>query len=366
MNILVLNYEFPPIGGGASPVAYDISKLLAKDHHVTVVTMAFTDLPRFEIVDGINIYRVPCLRSKAFVCHPWEQLTYIFSAMHFLKKHLKEHSYSVVHTHFIIPTGIISYWLKKKYHLNYVITAHGSDVIGHNNNRFKILYFFIKKPWISIVKNSHTIISPSLYLSDRIKESCTADNCCIIPNGIFTSDYKPLPKKKKILVLSRLQETKNIQLVIQSFKNLAKEDWHLDIVGDGPYKNNLIKLCQDLDITTSVTFHGWLKNKSPQHLQLLGECYALVSASQFENYPVVVIEAIASHTYPILSDISAHRQFELGEDHYFKTNSVDMLTEKLKLAIVAYPQPYSTDVFCYDWENIVNQYTQILDCASQL
>jgi len=26
MKILVLNYEFPPLGGGASPVGYEISK----------------------------------------------------------------------------------------------------------------------------------------------------------------------------------------------------------------------------------------------------------------------------------------------------------------------------------------------------
>ena len=42
MNILVLNYEFPPLGGGASPVSRDISiRLASLGHRVTVVTMGY-------------------------------------------------------------------------------------------------------------------------------------------------------------------------------------------------------------------------------------------------------------------------------------------------------------------------------------
>ena len=36
----MLNYEFPPIGGGASPVSYDIAKRLAeRGYNIDVVTM---------------------------------------------------------------------------------------------------------------------------------------------------------------------------------------------------------------------------------------------------------------------------------------------------------------------------------------
>lgn len=43
-------------------------------HSVDVVTMGFKGLPNFEKKDGINIYRVPCWRTKKEICHPWEQL----------------------------------------------------------------------------------------------------------------------------------------------------------------------------------------------------------------------------------------------------------------------------------------------------
>lgn len=49
MNILVLNYEYPPLGGGAAPVSRDISEqLAAAGNKVTVVTMGFKNLPYHE------------------------------------------------------------------------------------------------------------------------------------------------------------------------------------------------------------------------------------------------------------------------------------------------------------------------------
>ena len=69
----MLNYEFPPLGGGASPVSYEIAKGYIKlGYKVDVVTMGMRGLNEFEIKDGINIYRVKCLRSKKEICHPWK------------------------------------------------------------------------------------------------------------------------------------------------------------------------------------------------------------------------------------------------------------------------------------------------------
>lgn len=49
MKILLLNYEFPPLGGGASPVSYEIAKhFVNTGHQVDVITMGFRGLPPFE------------------------------------------------------------------------------------------------------------------------------------------------------------------------------------------------------------------------------------------------------------------------------------------------------------------------------
>jgi len=90
MKILMLNYEFPPLGGGASPVGYEISKrYVERGHQVDVVTMGFGELPSFENVDGMNVYRVWSLRRKKEICQPHEILSFVLSAICFLSKRLK-------------------------------------------------------------------------------------------------------------------------------------------------------------------------------------------------------------------------------------------------------------------------------------
>ena len=64
-RILMLNYEFPPLGGGASPVSYEIAKGYAKlGHKVDVVTMGFKGLPSEEKKEGMRIFRVPYTGEK--------------------------------------------------------------------------------------------------------------------------------------------------------------------------------------------------------------------------------------------------------------------------------------------------------------
>ena len=137
MDILVLNYEYPPLGGGAAPVCRDLAEGMAKEgHRITVVTMGFSGLPEYEMHDGMEIYRLNCLRQKEHSCMPWEQCSYILAAKRFLKLHLKTHRYDACHTHFVIPTGQIALWVKEKFDIPYIITAHGSDVEGHNDKLY--------------------------------------------------------------------------------------------------------------------------------------------------------------------------------------------------------------------------------------
>ena len=59
MKILVLNYEYPPLGAGAGPVCRDLVSEMAKQgHQVTVVTMGFKGLPEYEVQNGAEIYRL--------------------------------------------------------------------------------------------------------------------------------------------------------------------------------------------------------------------------------------------------------------------------------------------------------------------
>ena len=217
MKILILNYEFPPLGGGASPVSYELAKGYAKlGHSVDVVTIGYKGLPNFEKKEGISFYRVKCLRSKKEISHPWEQLSYLVSAKKFLREHMKSHSYDICHCHFIIPTGGLALLLKKKFGLDYVVTAHGSDVPNYNPDRFKLLHKFTKPQLRKICKNAKLITSPSKYLASLIKEEIGDYGVEVIPNGVYVDKFKPKRKKNIILSTGRLLERKGFHYLIRA------------------------------------------------------------------------------------------------------------------------------------------------------
>lgn len=369
MNILMLNYEFPPIGGGASPVSYDIGKgLVALGHKVTVVTMAYKDLPAYEEKDGMAIYRVKCWRTQKMVCHPWEQATYILSAMHFIKHKLHMEDYDICYTHFIIPTGPIAWWIKKKYKLPYVITSHGSDVIGHNNKRFKTLYALVRKPWCAIVREASCVVSPSKYLMELMKKNEPNGKYQLIQNGIDTSFFQKAEEKlKKILIMCRLQETKNVQCIIKALNQIDLKDWHVDILGDGPYKEILQQMVLERNLNDKVSFKGWVTNKSEEHLKILQEASIYISASRVENCPTSILEAMACGANVILSDIPAHRQLveSVDQDVFFKMEDDKELADKLNILISKLDKTNKFaneyNISCFDWKESINKYEQLLD-----
>ncbi|HPY88926.1 MAG TPA: glycosyltransferase family 4 protein [Spirochaetota bacterium] len=367
LKILMLNYEFPPLGGGASPVSYEIAKgLVELGHLVTVVTMGYKDLPKYEEIDGIKVYRVKCLRSKKEICHPWEQLSYLFTAKKFLKKHLKTNCYDINHTHFIIPTGILSLWLKKKYGLEYVITAHGSDVPGYNPDRFKLLHKFTGGLLKKITVNCRMIISPSKYLYGLIFENIIAvskEKLTVIPNGIYLDKFKPMDKKNIILSTGRLLPRKGFQYLINAVKDLDI-NYELHICGDGPMRQELEKLSKDSKIP--IIFHGWIDNKSNDYKKLLGEAGIYVLASERENASVAILEAMSAGCAIITTNVSGCPETVGSEgvvvnirDSKGIQNAIINLIKNNK------KEEYSKNMLkrvyqMYDWNKIIKDYEKML------
>lgn len=365
MNILMLNYEFPPIGGGASPVSYDIGKRLAEmGHTITVVTMAYQNLSKEEVMAGMKVYRIPCLRTKRMVCHPWEQATYILSAIHFISCKLDVKKYDICYTHFIIPTGVVAWWLKHKYQLKYIITSHGSDVIGHNNKRFKLLYTLVRKPWCGIVRAAEVVVSPSVYLKELMEKNEPNARYQVIQNGVDTEFFaRREEKKKNILIMCRLQETKNVQSVLRALTKINLEDWKVRILGDGPYRDVLESYVQENNLGQVVQFDGWVENKSEKHLQALQEASIFISASRVENCPTSILEAISCGTRLLLSDIPAHRQLIADENVFFKLDMDEQLIIKIQQLIDKPDRSNHYESSQFDWKHSIEKYEKLLqDC----
>ncbi len=288
----MLNYEYPPLGGGASPVTKSLSEELVKfGHTVDVVTMGFKGLKEKEEINGVTIYRVPCIRKKQGVCQTHEMLSYCYSAYRFLPKLLRENKYDICHTHFIIPTGIVSYLNKNK--IPYIITSHGSDVPNYNPDRFGIQHKLLKPLWNEIVKNAECITSPSEYLKNLILENFDKENYCdkikVIPNGIHPENFNPKKKEKKVLVVTRLFERKGVQYIIDAMRDI--KNYELVICGDGPYLKKLEHKISKLNVT-NIHLLGYISHERLKYEYETSSIFVFTSTA--ESFGIVLLEAMSS------------------------------------------------------------------------
>lgn len=285
---------------------------------------------------------------------------------------MKCHTYDVCHTHFVIPTGEAARWVKQKYGIPYVITAHGSDVEGHNTKKYmKIMHKLLRSSWRKIVKGSEAVIAPSNYLLSLMKKEFSGGNYIQIPNGLPVKKYSRIAdrnkKEKRILLMGRMQEHKNMQTVLRAVAAVDRSGWTVDILGDGPYREELERLVRELGLTDCVKFHGWIDNNSDEQLSYLQKASVYITASQFENCPMAVLETAAAGCYPLLSDIPGHRQLIGDDKYYFQPDDVEGLAKKLKCVIRKESMNLEDhiDVSRYDWEQIIRLYEEVLQTADR-
>jgi glycosyltransferase involved in cell wall biosynthesis len=292
MKILMLNHEFPPVGGGASPVTGELCRHLVQlGHEVDVVTMRCSNLPRHENVEGINVYRTFSLRKKPDICHTHEMASWLVGAVLKARRLARRKNHDIIHCHFIIPAGPIAWLTGKLSKIPFVITCHGSDVPGYNPERFGWDHKLLSPVWQFLVRRTPLLISPSESLKQLILRNCPCAKVTVVPNGINLTDYDTAHKQKSILMCSRILPRKGFQYAIEAIKKI-QPDWQVHVVGDGPYLPELKRLAADSK--TSISFWGWLDQKDPRFKQLYETSSIFIMTSEAENFPVVLLEAMSA------------------------------------------------------------------------
>jgi glycosyltransferase involved in cell wall biosynthesis len=261
-------------------------------HEVDIITMAYKGLIRYEEIDGMHVHRIPCIRGSVDVCHPHEMASYMIRALPFAKSLGRAKPFDLMHCHFILPDGLVALVARRQLRVPLVVTAHGSDVPGYNPDRFIFLHKLISPAWRSAVRSIDMIASPSRFLEGLILEHEPAARTTTIPNGFDLDKFESSRERKKsILIVTRMLERKGVQDVLRALSG-TDLGFEVNIVGTGPYLDALVALSQTLDV--DVTFHGWLDNDSEELKQLFETSAVFVFPSHAENFPLVLLEAMAA------------------------------------------------------------------------
>ena len=116
----------------------------------------------------------------------------------------------------------------------------------------------------------------------------------VIPNAIneeFLKEKYVGEREKRIVGAGRLTNQKNFTLLIKAFAGIAPQfpDYKLVIYGEGPEKQALVELVEDLHINNRVLFPGYVTNLGEE----IKSASLFVLSSDFEGMPNALMEAMA-------------------------------------------------------------------------
>ncbi len=336
MNILILNYEWPPLGGGGAPVAEGLArKYVEFGHNVDVVTMRYRDQPSEENRDSIRLHRVWCWRKKMETCETPEMISYVISALWPALRLCHRLKPSVIHCHFAVPTGLLAWMVHRLTRIPYIVTLHGSDLPGHNPTRFTLAHRFTKPVIRKVCASAAKVVSPSQFLADHLVNTVGDYDLEVIPNGIDCGRFV-FGKENctpSIMMSGRLLKLKGFLDVLEALRDVPG-DYEVRIAGDGPMREAMERAAEELP--QKVSFHGWLDSASDALRELYESSTIFALPSARENAPVSMLEAMAAGMAVVTSNASGCRETIGDAGLLVPAGDIPALAEAL-LSLIAAP-----------------------------
>ncbi len=300
MNIGIVCY---PTFGGSGVVATELGIALAhKGHKVHFITYSQPfRLNQFN--ENIFYHEVSVNDYPLFEFQPYESVL----ASKIVDVAIYERL-DVLHVHYAIPHASVGYMAQqilksKKINLPYITTLHGTDItlVGQDPSFEPVIFFSLNN------SNAITSVSESLR-KDTLKTFKIANDVKVIPNFIKLSEYYnaettcirknfATPEQKILIHVSNFRKVKRVEDVLQTFNIVRKTiPSKLILVGDGPERPNIDKLCRELDTCNEIISVGKIAN--PKEILAVADVFLL--PSETESFGLAALEAMAMKM-PVIS-----------------------------------------------------------------
>lgn len=305
MRILVISYEFPPIGGGGGRAAYDICRYLAAHgYEITVLTAWMNGLPRDEIQDGVRLVRIPSMRAEAFRAPFSTMLSFVLAGL-WAGLHLIITSRpDIIHVHFAVPSGAIAWMLSMLTGIPYVLTAHLGDVPGgvpeKTDRWFRWLLPFTYPIW----RRAKKIIAVSEYTRQLALKHYPVD-IDVIANGADVQHLMPLGirinEPPRLVFAGRFVPQKNPIAIVKILSQLKDLEWHCAMLGDGPLSVQVKLEIEKAGLEKHFELPGWVTPDDV--LDWFSKSDILFMPSLSEGLPIVGVQALAKGLVLVVSKI---------------------------------------------------------------
>ncbi len=118
-------------------------------------------------------------------------------------------------------------------------------------------------------------------------------NIEVIPNAaMFVNDRHSDVTRKRVIAVGRLDYQKGFDRLIRAWNIVQQQgykDWQFDIFGQGEWKEMLLTMIEELNLQENTRINPPTKNIGTEY----AESSFLVMSSNYEGFPMVMIEAMA-------------------------------------------------------------------------
>jgi glycosyltransferase involved in cell wall biosynthesis len=308
MRILILNYEYPPLGGGAGVATAALAQgLTEKGVAVDVVTSGVawnverrgSDRPQDPNEGSLTLYRVPSRRIGVHESGMLGAASYLWNALPVVRRLLRTHRYNTVHIFFSLPTGALLPFLNLR-GAPVIVSLRGSDVPGYDPHNIgmqrahRLLLPLTRWIW----RRADRIVAVCESLGTLMLESCPGLRYAVVANGVDLNLFHPGPAPRstggpiRCLAVARLIERKGLGDLIRAFALLERGRFRLEIAGAGADEQVLRNLAAQHGMTDEIRFLGSLGREAVAQRYREADLFTLPSTA--EAFGNVFAEALAS------------------------------------------------------------------------
>ena len=195
----------------------------------------------------------------------------------------------------------------------------------------------------------------------------------VIPDAVDLQTFTPVqrdayPEKVRVLTIGRLIPRKGFQFLIRALPQILEKvsySFEIEIVGDGPYHGELLKLADALGVTSHIRFAGSVPY--PKLPQKYRDADIFILPSLAEGMPLVVLEAMGTGLPIVVSRVQGVDELVVDgvNGALFDPSDVDGLAHALVKVInagegrIEMGKASVERVKPYDWKNIADAYLSL-------
>lgn len=372
MNIGIVCY---PTFGGSGVVATELGISLAdKGHKVHFITYSQPfRLNTFN--ENLFYHEVSVNDYPLFDYQPYESVL----ASKIVDVAIYE-KLDILHVHYAIPHASAAYLAQqilfsRGIKLPYITTLHGTDItlVGQDPAFEPVIFFSLNN------SNSITSVSESLK-NDTFNTFKINKEIHVIPNFIKIEEYEKIQFKchrkqfanddEKILIhISNFRKVKRVEDVLRVFDIVRKQvACKLILVGDGPERPAIDKLCRELDTCNGIISVGKIAN--PREILSIADVFIL--PSETESFGLSALEAMASKVPVVSTNTGGIPELNIhGETGYLSSvgNYQDMAKNCIHLLsneslLIQFKQKAFERAKVFDIQQILPKYEQLYESLS--